>query len=444
MLGWDGLGVVSFLLVIYYHNMSSLKSGLVTIYTNRFGDVAMIFSLFLMYDIGYWRMELFFNSLGFNFMRLFLILAAITKRAQLPFSSWLPAAMAAPTPVSSLVHSSTLVTAGVYILIRFYYILVDMFFMKIFNYFSILTSLAAGFIACVEPDLRKVVAISTLRQLGLILYIISLGEILYCYYHIVCHALFKALLFLSCGLIIFLSLGNQDRRFIGTFSLINPILNIMFISSRISLFGVPFLAGFYSKDAIIEISFLLEENFLIFFLLFICCLLTMIYRIRLFLFGVRSFRIGELVFNFYRFLEVHVPMVFLYIWAVSLGKVYSLMIFYSFFSLNFLLDKLIGVYVLVIGFLFFLLKVWNYYSSFIKEFFGDMIFLNWSFGGMVSNNVLPMITLSENDLLWAETFGAKNLYNFLLNVNFILYNKIFLKKKLYIFIFFFFLLVFIF
>jgi len=258
-------------------------------------------------------MELFLNSFGFNLIRLFLILAAMTKRAQLPFSSWLPAAIAAPTPVSSLVHSSTLVTAGVYILIRFYYILVNIFFIKIFNYFSILTSLAAGFIACVEPDLKKVVAISTLSQLGLILYIISLGEILYCYYHIVCHALFKALLFLSCGLIIFLSLGNQDRRFIGTFSLINPILNIMFMSRRMSLFGVPFLAGFYSKDAIIEISFYLEENFLIFSLLFLCCVLTIVYRLRLFLFGVRSFRMGEVVFNFYSFLEVHIPIIFLYI-----------------------------------------------------------------------------------------------------------------------------------
>jgi len=295
----------------------------------------------------------FFSYKNINFLIIFLVLAGITKRAQLPFSSWLPAAMAAPTPVSSLVHSSTLVTAGVYILIRFYYILVNMFFMKIFNYFSILTSLAAGFIACVEPDLKKVVAMSTLSQLGLILYIISLGEMLYCYYHIVCHALFKALLFLSCGLIIFLSLGNQDRRFIGTFSLINPILNIIFISSRISLFGVPFLAGFYSKDAIIEVSFLLEENFLIFSLLFLCCLLTMIYSLRLFMFGVRSFRIGELVFNFYSFFEVHIPMIFLYIWAIRLGKVYSLIIFYSFFSLNFLLDKLIGVYVLMLGFLFF-------------------------------------------------------------------------------------------
>jgi len=219
--------------------------------------------------------------------------------------------MAAPTPVSSLVHSSTLVTAGVYILIRFYYILINLFFMKFFTFISILTSLIAGLIACVEPDLKKVVAISTLRQLGLIIFIISLGEIIFCYFHIVCHALFKALLFLSCGMIIFIRIGNQDMRMIGSFSIINPILVIIFLLRSMRLFGIPFLAGFYSKDSILEVFLISEDSIFLYILLFVCCVLTITYRFRLFLYGVRSSRVGEIIFKFNRYFNFYVPMLIL-------------------------------------------------------------------------------------------------------------------------------------
>jgi NADH-ubiquinone oxidoreductase chain 5 len=120
MIGWDGLGLVSFLLVIYYRNFSSLRSGLLTVFTNRLGDLSIIVSFILFFL----RSSMSVTSFYFNssiYLGIFILLAASTKSAQLPFSSWLPAAMAAPTPVSSLVHSSTLVTAGVYLLIRFYY-----------------------------------------------------------------------------------------------------------------------------------------------------------------------------------------------------------------------------------------------------------------------------------------------------------------------------------
>jgi len=181
-----------------------------------------------------------------------LLVGAITKRAQIPFSSWLPAAIAAPTPVSSLVHSSTLVTAGVYIRIRFFYILSSFFSSKIFCVVRVLTSIRAGLIACLEKDFKKVVAISTLRQLGIILYVISIGEVFIGFFHIVCHALFKALLFLRCGVFIFLSIGGQDIRLIGGFSILTPFASLIIIVSRMSLLGFPFLAGFFSKDLIIE------------------------------------------------------------------------------------------------------------------------------------------------------------------------------------------------
>ncbi len=269
----------------------------------------------------------------------------------------MPAAIAAPTPVSSLVHSSTLVTAGVYILIRFYYILMNLFFIKFFTFISILTSLIAGIIACVEPDLKKVVAMSTLSQLGLIIFIISLGEIMFCYFHIVCHALFKALLFLSCGIIIFMRMGNQDIRIIGSFSIINPILVIMFLLRRMSLFGTPFLAGFYSKDSILEVFLVSEDSIFLFILLFVCCILTIVYRFRLFFYGVRSSRVGEIIFKFNSYFSFYIPILILLYWTVYLGKMYSLIIFNSFLNIIFFTDKLVGIFVLLVGFLGTLVRI---------------------------------------------------------------------------------------
>jgi len=180
----------------------------------------------------------------------------------------LPAAIAAPTPVSSLVHSSTLVTAGVYLVIRFYYVLTSYLSYRFFVLGFILTSLLAGLIACVEPDFKRVVAMSTLRQLGLIIYVLCLGELRFCFYHIVCHALFKSLLFLSCGLIILIRFGSQDSRFMGSYSLRNSLLSIIFIVSRMRLFGFPFLSGFFSKDRILEGVLLSGEYFYLYFLFF--------------------------------------------------------------------------------------------------------------------------------------------------------------------------------
>lgn len=140
----------------------------------------------------------------------------MTKRAQIPFSAWLPAAMAAPTPVSSLVHSSTLVTAGVYLLIRFSPSLYDFFFFSFFIFYSgVVTCGMASLAAIHERDLKKVIALSTLSQLGVIMMALGLGFPSLAFFHLVTHALFKALLFVCAGTIIH-SVGDvQDVRMIG-------------------------------------------------------------------------------------------------------------------------------------------------------------------------------------------------------------------------------------
>jgi len=183
-----------------------------------------------------------------------LIFAAITKRAQIPFSRWLPAAIAAPTPVRALVHSSTLVTAGVYLLIRLHPFLSGFsFYLNTVLVISCLTLVIAGISALREFDIKKVVALSTLSQLGVIIFSIGLDFPILAFFHLITHALFKALLFICVGVLINRHIHCQDLRMMG--NLVNQVpatiscLNI----ANFALCGLPFLSGFYSKDLIIEV-----------------------------------------------------------------------------------------------------------------------------------------------------------------------------------------------
>jgi NADH:ubiquinone oxidoreductase subunit 5 (subunit L)/multisubunit Na+/H+ antiporter MnhA subunit len=162
---------------------------------------------------------------------------------------------------------------------------------------SLLTCLISGLVACTEIDFKKVIAMSTLRQLGLMIYSISIIELKCSFFHIICHAIFKALLFLRCGLIIKLNIGGQDRRIKGNISFVIIVTNLLFFCSRIRLLGFPFLTGFYSKDNIIEYSIQLENNLFLLTIIILCCILTFIYRIRLFFVGIKSYRSGHKFFK---------------------------------------------------------------------------------------------------------------------------------------------------
>merc|ERR1712012_1121885 len=196
-----------------------------------------------------------------------IIISACTKRAQIPFSAWLPAAIAAPTPVSAQVHSSTLVTAGVYLLIRINMIIINI-------NISYIT-------AIIEIDMKKIIALSTLSQLGVIIIILGSGNPILSFFHLISHAFFKAMLFMCAGLIIHNIKDYQDIRKIG-FRLINLNFSIsIMMVANIRLCGLPFLRGFYSKDLIIEIMFMGSKNFLVIFLLILGTGLTVIYSCRL-------------------------------------------------------------------------------------------------------------------------------------------------------------------
>nr|YP_011002196.1 NADH dehydrogenase subunit 5 [Dicranoptycha shandongensis]WPO01001.1 NADH dehydrogenase subunit 5 [Dicranoptycha shandongensis] len=285
LLGWDGLGLISYCLVIYFQNVKSFNAGMLTALSNRIGDVAFLLAIAWMLNYGSWNYIFYLELMKSNYEMMvigaLIVLAAMTKSAQIPFSSWLPAAMAAPTPVSALVHSSTLVTAGVYLLIRFNILLDGTILGQLLLLIGGLTMFMSGLGANYEFDLKKIIALSTLSQLGLMMSILSMGFYKLALFHLLTHALFKALLFMCAGAIIHNMGNSQDIRGMGAVVKQMPITAACFNLANFALCGMPFLAGFYSKDLILEMVMLSYINWISFFLYFFSTGLTVCYSFRL-------------------------------------------------------------------------------------------------------------------------------------------------------------------
>jgi len=288
LLGWDGLGVTSYLLVCYYCREKRFNARILTALTNRIGDVAI---LLYISQVRRWGLFNFGVVSRTNNRRLavciiLVVIAAITKRAQIPFSSWLPAAIAAPTPVSALVHSSTLVTAGVYLLIRYNYALQARGWTYLVLWLGLITIVIAGGAALFELDIKKIIALSTLRQLGVMFFSLGLGLPYMSFFHLVAHAYFKAMLFMAAGAVIHSVKDYQDLRKIGRYKIIIPALAGVIIVSNLRLCGLPFITGFYSKDVILERMIINRSNIFIWLGGIVGTLLTVLYSCR--------FRVGVL------------------------------------------------------------------------------------------------------------------------------------------------------
>nr|YP_009441962.1 NADH dehydrogenase subunit 5 [Hylastes attenuatus]AOY40183.1 NADH dehydrogenase subunit 5 [Hylastes attenuatus] len=284
LLGWDALGLVSYILVIYYQNIKSYNAGKLTVLSNRIGDAALLMGIALSMNFNSWNFlfygDFYKDHLIMKGLSLFIVLAAITKSAQIPFSSWLPAAMAAPTPVSSLVHSSTLVTAGVYLLIRSFS-WVSGFMVNFLLCLALVTMFMAGACANFEFDLKKIIALSTLSQLGMMITILCVGGKELAFFHLLIHALFKALLFMCAGAIIHNLGGHQDIRFMGPLMSYMPLTCTCMNISNFALCGLPFLSGFYSKDLVVEVFSMTVSNFFIYFMFYFSVGLTVSYTMRM-------------------------------------------------------------------------------------------------------------------------------------------------------------------
>lgn len=276
-IGWDGLGVSSYFLVIFYQNWKSLNAGLVTILSNRVGDC---FFIIIFISLIIYKSDKIINLFSISSIFIFIyIIFCLTKRAQFPFSTWLPAAIAAPTPVSSLVHSRTLVTAGFYLLFRFFEVNQSYNLIFLTLIFSFCTILYAGINGLTERDFKKIIALSTLRQISLIFISLRLELKLISFFHLFTHAYFKRLLFISVGAIIHIFFNNQDLR---NYNLIfSNSIKIGIFLSIFSLTGLFFSSGFFRKDFILEKIFLKNGSIIIIWLFFLRIFLTIFYSLRL-------------------------------------------------------------------------------------------------------------------------------------------------------------------
>nr|BDE56972.1 NADH dehydrogenase subunit 5 [Travisia sanrikuensis] len=329
LLGWDGLGLTSFILVIYYQNAKSLAAGMITALTNRIGDVLLLISIAISLNQGHWSIIHMWNSNStlFSILTFSIILAAMTKSAQMPFSSWLPAAMAAPTPVSALVHSSTLVTAGIFLLIRFFpYLQSFTWFCPLLLLSASLTMFMAGLSALMECDLKKIIALSTLSQLGVMMASLGLSMPLLALFHLLTHALFKALLFLCAGTLISFHHHGQDIRSMGNLTSQLPITMSSLLLANLALCGFPFMAGFYSKDMILEHSLWMPTNYIILILLFLSTALTAAYSIRLLITVILSpTSSSPLQYTKEAIKEISIPTLMLSFGAITSGSFFNWM-----------------------------------------------------------------------------------------------------------------------
>jgi len=272
--GWEGVGLCSYLLInFWFTRLQANKSAIKAMVVNRVGDVGLalgVFSTFVIFKTCDYSVVFSliphvsgatYDFLGFEVevlptIGLLLFVGAVGKSAQIGLHTWLPDAMEGPTPVSALIHAATMVTAGVYLIIRcsplYEY---SGLALTVITIFGALTAFIAGTIGLVQNDLKKVIAYSTCSQLGYMVFACGLSNYSVSMFHLINHAYFKALLFLSAGSVIHSLNDEQDMRRMGGLLQVLPYTYVMILIGSLALMGFPFLTGFYSKDVILEIAY---------------------------------------------------------------------------------------------------------------------------------------------------------------------------------------------
>ena len=295
-LGWEGVGLCSYLLIGFWYDKKFEKgttgdAAKKAFIVNRIGDFGFLLGMFLIYltfnslnfnDVFSKANVLNLNQGIFNLIALFLFIGATGKSAQIPLFVWLPDAMAGPTPVSALIHAATMVTAGVYMVARCSILFASApAVLSVVAVVGVFTALFAATIGLVQNDIKKVLAYSTISQLGYMFLALGVGAFTAGIFHVMTHAFFKALLFLGAGSVIHAMHEEQDIRHYGGLRKFMPQTYLTFLIASLAISGIPPLSGFFSKDEILWFSFA-NGNFLYWFIGAFTALLTAFYMFRLY------------------------------------------------------------------------------------------------------------------------------------------------------------------
>lgn len=484
--GWEGVGICSYLLInFWFTRIQANKSSIKAMLVNKIGDSSFlifmsiyyfVFKTFEFYPIysvleTYKYVYINFFFMDFHLCSLlvfFLLIAVVGKSAQLGLHTWLPDAMEGPTPVSALIHAATMVTAGVFLVIRLSYI----FELSCNNWLLVilggLTALFGSFVAIVQFDIKKVIAFSTTSQLGYMVLACGLSRYDLALFHLFNHAFFKALLFLSAGVIIHSLLDEQDMRKMGGLSKLMPFTYLSVLLASYALLGLPYLSGFYSKDLILELSVSYYDFYTYFFFFFILFaafftafyssrLLTMVFfeRPKGFFVVYTKIHEGEFILLIIFFILGLLSLFsgfFFHDFFVGFGSDSFSLMFVKNVSYNFLFDyefsfflvKLIPLFFSLFGLFLGYMHVdyfW-YYDVENKEFRSDYSFLSnkWFLDFSYNNNfVLSVfnlsyfITFKKLDKNLFELFGVRGVYFFFFKLAY-LYTSIF-NNYLYVYIF---------
>jgi NADH-quinone oxidoreductase subunit L len=266
-LGWEGVGLCSYLLIsFWFERRGAALAGKKAFITTRVGDLGFMIAMFLIFlKVG----SLDYSALGAahglasgtaTAIALLLFLGAVGKSAQFPLHFWLPDAMEGPTPVSALIHAATMVTAGVFIVARAHpYFEVSGDAMTVVAWVGALTALLAATVAIVQPDIKRVLAYSTISQLGFMFLALGVGAYEAAIFHVITHAFFKATLFLGAGSVIHGNGDNQDMRIMGRLRTLLPLTSFAMMIGWLAIAGVPPFSGFWSKDEILTKAFLADD-----------------------------------------------------------------------------------------------------------------------------------------------------------------------------------------
>jgi len=289
-IGWEGVGLCSYLLIgFWFKNHNYNNAAKKAFIMNRIGDLGFLLGIFLLFGkfgtldyagIFSQSQALTIGDSSITIITLLLFVGAMGKSAQIPLFTWLPDAMAGPTPVSALIHAATMVTAGIYMVVRsnilFTFSPVTMLFIAIIG---ICTALLTGAIAIFQTDIKKVLAYSTLSQLGFMFLALGVGSFTGAMFHLTTHAFFKALLFLAAGSVIHALGGEQDIRKMGGLKNKIPKTFILFFIGTLAISGIPPLSGFFSKDMILLSVF--HSNIILWLIAVAIALMTSTYMFRL-------------------------------------------------------------------------------------------------------------------------------------------------------------------